>query len=75
MFYVFTAIISSIQWVARTRREALENEIRLYGEALRWFDNMQNPMPTWYLKDFYIQWTDGVPYKLKTPFDFSFLSK
>jgi serine/threonine-protein kinase len=29
----------------------------------------------WYLKDFYIQYTDGVPYKLKAPFDFSFLSK
>ena len=22
-----------------------------------------------------VQWTDGVPYKLKEPFDFSFLSK
>ena len=25
--------------------------------------------------DFHVQWTDGVPYKLKEPFDFSFLSK
>ena len=30
---------------------------------------------TWYLKDFYIQWIDGVPYKLKAPFDFSFMTK
>jgi serine/threonine-protein kinase len=36
---------------------------------------MQNPIPTWYLKDFHVQWTDGIPYKLKSPFDFSFLSK
>ena len=36
---------------------------------------MNNLVPTWYLKDFYIQWTDGVPYKLKEPYDFSFLSK
>jgi serine/threonine-protein kinase len=36
---------------------------------------MNNPVPTWYLKDFYIQWTDDVPYKLKAPFDFSFLSE
>jgi serine/threonine-protein kinase len=42
---------------------------------LRWFDNMNNPVPTWYLKDFYIQWTDGVPYKLEAPFDFSFMAK
>jgi len=37
--------------------------------------NMQNTVPTWYLKDFYVQWTDGIPYKLKEPFDFSFLNK
>jgi serine/threonine-protein kinase len=42
---------------------------------LRWFDDMNNSVPSWYLKDFYIQWIDGVPYKLKAPFDFSFLSK
>lgn len=42
---------------------------------MRWFDNMKTSVPTWYLKDFYIQWTDDLPYKLKTPFDFSFLSK
>jgi len=44
-------------------------------DVLTWFDNMKNPVPTWYLKDFYIQYTDGVPYKLKAPFDFSFISK
>lgn len=42
---------------------------------LRWFDNMNNPIPTWYLKDFYIQWIDDIPYKLETSFDFSFLRK
>lgn len=51
-------------------------EWRLHTEnVLRWFDNMKNPVPTWYLKDFYIQYIDGVPYKLKAPFDFSFISK
>jgi serine/threonine-protein kinase len=43
--------------------------------VLRWFDNLQNPVPSWYLKDFYIQWTDGIPYKLKAAFNFTFLSK
>ena len=48
---------------------------RHMANVLLWLDNMNNLMPTWYLKDFYIQWTDGVPYKLKKTFDFSFLSK
>jgi serine/threonine-protein kinase len=34
-----------------------------------------NTVPTWYLKDFYIQYIDGVPLKLKKPFDLSFMRK
>jgi serine/threonine-protein kinase len=45
------------------------------NNVLRWFDNMNDPVPSWYLKDFYIQWIDGVPYKLEAPFDFSFIAK
>jgi len=36
---------------------------------------MKNPVPTWYLKDFHVQYLNGIPYKLKEPFDFSFLSE
>jgi len=49
--------------------------LELSHNVLHWFDNMKNPVPTWYLKDFYVQYIDGIPYKLKAPFDFSFLSK
>ena len=38
-------------------------------------DHLQNPVPTGYLEDCYIQYIDGVPFKLKAPFDFSFLGK
>ncbi|MCL1848882.1 MAG: GrpB family protein [Clostridiales bacterium] len=47
-----------------------------------WLDREDaEPWGDWFYRivqeriDFYIQWTDGVPYKLKSPFDFSFLSK
>ncbi|MCL2774706.1 MAG: phosphotransferase [Oscillospiraceae bacterium] len=52
-----------------------EEGIRHLKNILRWFDNMNNPVPSWYIKDFHVQYTDGVPYKLKSPFDFSFLKK
>lgn len=52
-----------------------EDGRRHMENVLRWFGNMQNSIPTWYLKNFYIQYIDGVPYKLKASFDFSFLSK
>ena len=52
-----------------------EDGKRHMENILQWFDNMQTSVPIWYLKDLCIQWLDGVPYKLKAPFDFSFLSK
>jgi len=51
------------------------NSDRHKSNILFWLDSMNNPVPSWYLKDFYVQWTDSVPYKLKAPFDFTFLEK
>ena len=74
-FYTSIGAISSIPWAYYRFPDELESRIKHNADVLKWFDNMNNPMPTWYLKNFYIQWTDCVPYKLKAPFDFSFLSK
>jgi serine/threonine-protein kinase len=52
-----------------------EDGMRYMANILCWLNNMQNTIPTWYLKEFYIQWIDGVPYKLKAPFDFAFIGK
>jgi serine/threonine-protein kinase len=52
-----------------------EAGMRHLANILCWLSNMQNTIPTWYIKDFHIQWADGIPYKLKAPYDFSFLSK
>jgi len=49
MFYLFATILSSILWIARTHKEALDNEIRLFKEALQWFENLNSPIPAWYL--------------------------
>jgi len=53
----------------------LEDGTEIVRNILSWTDNFKNPIPTWYLKDFHVQWIDGVPYKLKSPFDFSFINK
>jgi len=52
-----------------------EDGKRHMENVLRWFNNMQDIVPSWYINNIYIQWADGVPYRLKEPFDFSFLSK
>lgn len=74
-FYIASNTLSSIYWAVPFGQSDLDTMMQQSQDVLRWFDNMQNPVPTWYLKDFYTQWIDGVPYKLKAPFDFSFLNK
>lgn len=36
---------------------------------------MRNPIPTWYFKGYYLQYAGAVPFKLKSAFNFSFLSE
>ena len=74
-FYIASNTLSSIYWAVPFGPSDLDTMMKQAQDVLTWFDNMRNPVPTWYLKEFYIQWIDGVPYKLKAPFDFSFLNK
>ena len=74
-FYIASNTLSSIYWAIPFGQGQIDTMMKQSQDVLSWFDNMRNPMPTWYLKDFYIQWIDNVPFKLKSPFDFSFLSQ
>ena len=74
-FYLAAVSINALPWSIPFGQDEIDFAYKMNKSILHWFDNMKKTIPTWYLKDFYIQWTDGVPYKLKAPFDFSFLSK
>ena len=74
-FYISSNTLSSIYWAIPLGQSDIDTMMKQSQDVLRWFDNMKNPVPTWYLKNFYIRYIDGVPYKLKSPFDFSFISK
>ena len=74
-FYLAAVSINSIPWSIPFGQEEIDFSYKMIENILHWFDNMKNPVPTWYLKDFHVQWIDDIPYKLKEPFDFSFLGK
>ena len=74
-FYIASNTLSSIYWAVPFGQSDLDTMMKQTQDVLRWVDNMRNPVPTWYLADLYIQHIDGVPYRLKAPFDFSFISK
>jgi len=74
-FYIASTTLSSIYWAIPYGASELDTMMKQAQDVLEWFDNMRNPIPKWYLKNFYIQKIDGIPYKIKEPYDFSFLSK
>lgn len=66
-FYIASNTLSSIYWAIPFGQSELDTMIKQSQDVLKWFNNMQSPVPTWYVKDFYIQYIDGIPYKLKAP--------
>lgn len=74
-FYISSNMLSSIPWAMRYGEEEIAVMKKQAKEVIGWFDGMRNPVPRWYVEDFYVQYVDDIPYKLKAPFDFSFLQK
>ena len=59
-FYIGSNMLSSIYWALdfdNTELDVMMNQVK---EILIWYDNMKNPVPSWYLKDFYIR-QDEIP--------------
>ena len=74
-FYISNNTLSSIYWAIPFGQGEVDTMMKQTQDVLRWFDNMQNPVPIWYLKDFYLKYIDGVPLKLKSPFDLNFIHR
>lgn len=74
-FYIGSNTLSSIYWAMPFGQSEVDTMIRQSQDVLTWYENMKEVIPSWYLSEFYFQWIDGVPFKLKAPFDFSFLQK
>ena len=71
--YISSNTLSSVPWAIPFGQGEVEVMLRQAAEVLSWYDGMRNPVPSWYSKGFYLQTIDGIPYRLKGPFDFSFL--
>jgi serine/threonine-protein kinase len=56
VFYISSNTLSSIYWAVPFGEKEIITMMNQAKDVLTWFDNMNNPVPTWYLKDFYIQY-------------------
>ena len=48
-FYIAANLVASLPWAATFGQQQVDYMLKRIGEELEWFDNMQNPVPTWYL--------------------------
>jgi len=54
-FYISSNTLSSISWAITFGEKetiTMKNQAR---DVLSWFDNMNNPIPTWYLENLYVK--------------------
>ena len=69
--YISSNTLSSVYWAIPFGQDEVNTMLNQAKEVLSWYDNMRNPVPTWYFKGYYLQYIDGIPFKLKSTFDFS----
>ena len=51
--YLSAGALMLVAWAFYRQKDCLEDCIQNANKMLCWFDYMNNPMPTWYLKDFH----------------------
>ena len=50
-FYISSNTLSSIYWAIPFGQGEIDTMMKQSQDVLAWYDNMNNPVPTWYLKD------------------------
>lgn len=73
--YISSNTLSSVPWAIPFGQNEIDVMLNQAREVLAWYDGMTRVVPTWYTEDFSIQRIDGIPFRLKSPFDFDFLAR
>ena len=72
--YISSNMLSSIPWAIPFGESEVQTMLNQAKDVLEWYDNMNNPIPSWYFKGYYLQYIDGLPYKMKSFYDFGFIN-
>lgn len=52
--YISSNTLSSVYWAIPFGQDEVNTMINQVKEVLSWYDNMRNPMPTWYITGYYL---------------------
>lgn len=73
--YISSNTLSSLPWAIPFGQSEMDVMVDQANQVLLWYDSMKAPVPAWYGGGCCLQYADGIAYRLKSEFDFSFLSK
>ena len=54
--YISSNTLSSVYWAIPFGQDEVDTMLNQAKEVLSWYDNMRNPIPTWYFKGYYLQY-------------------
>lgn len=52
--YISSNTLSSVYWAIPFGQDEVNTMLNQVKEVLSWYDNMRNPMPTWYITGYYL---------------------
>ncbi len=73
--YISSNMLSSLAWAVSFGDREIQTMRKQAQDVLSWYDHMKNPVPVWYSRGYYLQYMDGLPYKMKAYFDFGFVQE
>lgn len=73
--YISSNTLGAVHWAIPFGQVEVDTMLSQAKEVLCWYDDMRNPVPAWYFEGYYLQYIDGIPFKLKSAYDFSFLGE
>lgn len=73
--YIASNTLSSVYWAIPFGQEEVDTMLNQARDVLNWYDDMKKVLPAWYFSGYYLQYVDGIPFKLKSGFDFGFLKQ
>ncbi len=73
--YIASNTLSSVPWAIPFGEKEVDTMLHQAHTVLDWYADMTRTVPTWYQPDILLSWCDGVPLRLKAPFDLRFLDR
>ena len=65
--YISSNMLSSVPWAVPFGEKEVGTMLNQARDVLDWYQNMRNPVPSWYFRGYHMQEINGIPYNIRKP--------